>query len=246
MTSKKQLPDKDMMLSALQNGDLELQGQFVIGSNYTFLAILRYTDIEMTVVYKPDKGERPLWDFPYGSLGKREVAAYLVSEALRWGFVPSTVYREDGPLGPGSLQQFIDHDPNYYYFNFSEEDIQRLRPVVVFDLLVNNADRKGGHILRDPQGNLWMIDHGLCFHTEDKFRTVIWDFAGEEIPSDLRVDLERLRMVFEENDEFRKVLGRFLQPGEFEAIAMRIRRLLTKNIFPHPDGMQRPYPWPPV
>ena len=162
MTSENQLPDKEKIIGALQNGNLELQGQFVIGSNYTFLALLKYKDIEMPVVYKPDKGERPLWDFPYGSLGKREVAAYLVSEALGWGHVPSTVYREDGPLGPGSVQQYIEHDPNYYYFNFNEDDVQKLRPVVIFDLLVNNADRKGGHILQDPQGLLsvqWFDSH---------------------------------------------------------------------------------------
>jgi streptogramin lyase len=120
-------------------------------------------------------------DFPRASLARREVAAYLVSEALGWRLVPPTVYRKDGPIGSGSLQLFIEHDPGYHYFTFSDADRQRLHPVAIFDLLINNADRKGSHLLLDPDGHLWLIDHGLCFHREDKLRTVIWDFAGEPI-----------------------------------------------------------------
>jgi hypothetical protein len=142
-------------------------------------------------VYKPSKGEQPLWDFPENSLAWREVAAYLVSEALGWNFVPYTILRDEGPFGPGSLQQFIDYDPNYHYFTFKDEDKARLRPVVLFDLLLNNADRKGSHvIIQKRTRKMFLIDHGLCFHEEDKLRTVIWDFAGQPMPPELLADLE--------------------------------------------------------
>ncbi len=106
--------------------------------------------------------------------------------------VPETIYRRRAPVGPGSLQRFIEHNPEYHYFNFNEEDHQRLRPVALFDLVINNADRKGGHILFDESGHIWLIDHGICFHVEDKLRTVVWDFAGEPIPQDLKAVLEKL------------------------------------------------------
>ncbi|MCX6036355.1 MAG: hypothetical protein NTW99_00365, partial [Chloroflexi bacterium] len=162
---------------ALENGEVSLQGQFLFGSNYTFLVTVRHAGQEVPAVYKPRRGEQSLWDFPAASLAGREVAAYLVSEALGFGFVPLTVLR-DGPFGPGSLQQYIEHNPNLHYFTFKPADRQRLRPAALFDLLVNNADRKGGHILLQKRTRkLTLIDHGLCFHAEDKLRTVIWDFA---------------------------------------------------------------------
>ena len=121
--------------------------------------------------------------FPQGKPGtRRKAAAYLVSEALGWRLVPPTVYRQQAPIGPGSLQLFVEHDPEYHYFNFKEADRQRLRPVALFDLLINNADRKGSHVLLDPNDHLWLIDHGLCFHREDKLRTVIWDFTARQFP----------------------------------------------------------------
>ena len=129
---------------------------------------------------------------------------------------------------------------------FSEEDIQRLRPVAVFDFLVNNADRKGGHILRDQEGHLWLIDHGLCFHADKKLRTIIWDFVGEKIPPDIRKDLEDLLSKLENKGDLFELLAELLQPGEIQAASRRIHRLLEDGVFPFPDGMQRPYPWPPV
>jgi hypothetical protein len=160
------------ILSILQQGEITVEGEFVWGSNYTFLARLQYPAGEIKCVYKPTRGERPLWDFPRASLARREVAAYLVSEALGWQLVPATIYRKNCPFGPGSVQQYIEHDAEYHYFSFGEDDRQRLRPVVLFDLLINNADRKGSHI-RAPRWARWLIDH--VFHTEDKNRTVIWD-----------------------------------------------------------------------
>ncbi len=238
--------DKTTVLEALQKGTFELQGQFLSGSNYTFLGDLTYTDLAFQVVYKPIRGEQPLWDFPHGSLARREVAAYLVSEALGWDMVPPTILRKEGPLGPGSLQQYIDHDPNDHYFNFEEKDRQRLRPVVVFDLILNNADRKGGHILRDYKDSLWLIDHGLCFHAEEKLRTVVWDFSGEEIPRDIMSAVSRLIDQLKEGEKLHTELLQFLRPGEIMAMAARARRLCETGRFPSPPASRRSYPWPPV
>jgi uncharacterized repeat protein (TIGR03843 family) len=191
------------------------------------------------------------------------VAAYLVSEALGLHMVPETVYRRRAPIGPGSLQRFIEHDPDYHYFNLSEEDHQRLRPVAVFDLVINNADRKGGHILFDADGRIWLIDHGICFHVEDKLRTVVWDFAGERIPDDLKQALEELLSQLlpaqgaESGNEtsvekptaasaLSESLRKHLSAGEIRAMARRIRRLLKAGVFPDPPPERRPYPFPPV
>ena len=184
--------DKTYILQALQAGTIDLQGQFLNSSNYTFLAHLDYEGQRLPVVYKPVRGERPLWDFPTNTLSKREAAAFTVSELLGWNLVPPTVFRRKAPLGRGSLQYYVNHDPQNHYFNFSEAVRQRLRPFALFDLLVNNADRKGGHLLLDADGDLWGIDHGVCFHVEDKLRTVIWDFAGEPLPEDLMADVTRV------------------------------------------------------
>ena len=185
--------EKQWILSALSKGSIKLEGQFIYGSNYTFMGECRYQEKSFNVVYKPLRGERPLWDFPIQTLAKREVAAFLVSDALGWDLVPPTVFRrQQSPMGPGSAQYFVDHDPEYHYFNFSEEDRQEMPRVMLFDLLINNADRKAGHFLIDNEGKLWLIDHGLSFHVEDKLRTVIWDHAGDDIPPELTDDLKPL------------------------------------------------------
>lgn len=233
------------MITALQEGQLSVQGQFIPGSNYTFLGEVVHEGETLKVVYKPTRGERPLWDFPDGTLARREAAAYMVSEALGWGLVPPTVLRRRGPFGRGSLQLFIDHDPEYHYFRFSADDRQRLRPVVVFDLLINNADRKGSHILCDENGRLWLIDHGVCFHEVHKLRTVIWDFAGQTLPDDLLDDVRRLRADLETTDGLRRSLRGLLHPVEIGALRERARRLLDDPVFPSPAGRQE-YPWPPV
>ena len=238
--------DKSIVLEALQKGTFDLQGQFLSGSNYTFLGDLTYRDFSFQVVYKPVRGEQPLWDFPHGSLGRREVAAYLLSEALGWELVPPTIFRKDGPLGPGSIQQYIDHDPNDHYFNFEEKDRQRLRPVVVFDLLLNNADRKGGHILRDANDHLWLIDHGLCFHAEEKLRTVVWDFSGEEIPKEIMAAVGSLIDQLKEGEKLHAELTQYLRPGEVASVLARARRLCENGRFPSPPASRRSYPWPPV
>lgn len=235
------------VLIALQNGKLTLTGQFVHGSNSTFLVKINHAGQEYTAVYKPSRGEQPLWDFPEYTLAKREVAAFLISETLAWQLVPPTVYRRSAPYGPGSVQLFIDHDANYQYFTFSQEDRQRLRPVALFDLIVNNADRKGGHILFDAEDHLWLIDHGLCFHVEDKLRTVIWDFGGQPIPAEPIQALEKMLFELEKSPSaLTRLLSRLLAPVEISAMAERTRQLLLTRIFPLPLPNRRPYPWPPI
>jgi hypothetical protein len=242
------------LLLALQCGEVELKGQFMLGSNYTFLADIHYEGMEYPVVYKPQRGEQPLWDFPDNTLALREVAAYILSEALGWGFVPLTLLRNEGPLGPGALQEYIDYDPGYHYFTFTEVDKARLRPVALFDLLANNADRKGSHVfVRKQNRKLYAIDHGLCFHQDDKLRTVIWDFAGEPIPADLITALERLRADLSAPVQFagpsrslRAALASYLIPDEVDALDSRAERLIRSGVFPYPPNRRRAYPYPPL
>ncbi|HZU87297.1 MAG TPA: SCO1664 family protein, partial [Anaerolineaceae bacterium] len=238
--------EREQILTALQEGEITLQGQFVRGSNYTFLAETQSGEITLKAVYKPARGEQPLWDFPAGTLGKREAAAYLVSQALGWGMVPPTVFRRKGPLGRGSLQLFIPHNPNRHYFNFTPQEKQRLRPVAVLDVLINNADRKGGHILLDEQDQLLLIDHGICFHVEDKLRTVVWDFAGQVIPAELLADVQRIINEIETQGTLVVALKPLLRLSEIRAILRRGKDLLEKGCFPLPSGERRVIPWPPV
>jgi uncharacterized repeat protein (TIGR03843 family) len=245
MTSSPDVIEKSRIFTALQEGVLDLKGQFLFGSNYTFFANIVFESHTIPVVYKPSRGERPLWDFPVKSLAKREVAAYIVSEALGWGLVPPTIYRLEGPIGPGSVQLFIEHNPNYHYFTFEDHDKQRLRPAAAFDMLINNADRKGGHILCDSVNHLWLIDHGICFHVEEKLRTVLWDFAGEEIPSSLLEDINRLEDNLKKKGDTWLALKPFLRLKELTALRKRARQILELPVFPFPKTRMA-YPWPPV
>ena len=166
---------------------------------------------------------------------------------LGWNLVAPTVFRRKGPLGRGSVQIFIQHDPEQHYFNFSSAERERLRPFAVFDLLVNNADRKGGHLLLDTDGDLWGIDHGVCFHVEDKLRTVIWDFAGQPLPPELLGDIERIAAeLAQPASPGRTALLSLLRPSEINALVRRARRLLRTGVFPHPGNDRRAFPWPPV
>ncbi len=209
--------NSSQLQSVFQNGDLEIKGQFTLGSNYTFLVDVTYQDQTYPAVYKPTQGEQPLWDFEENTLALREVAAYLVSESLGFHFVPFTILREEGPYGAGSLQQFIEHDPNHHYFTFSEEDKAKLQPVVLFDLLTNNADRKGGHVFFETETRkLYAIDHGICFHEEDKLRTVLWDFGGQNIPDEL---ISRLSL----NSNLLAELEPYLSPNEIIRVTIPCR-----------------------
>lgn len=237
----------ETVLDSLRNDEITLEGEFIHGSNYTFLTKVKPKEGEpFLAVYKPQEGERILWDFPDNTLAHRETAAYLVSQALGWNFVPPTIYRDDGPFGPGSVQLFVKHDPNYHYFNLSDEDFQRLRPVVLFDLLINNADRKGSHIIFGEDGHLWLIDHGLCFNIDEKLRTVIWDFAGESIPDQLNADLRAFRAKLAPPSKFLDELKLHLSPGEIKILATRADRLGKMQYLPYPPNSRRAYPFPPV
>ncbi len=236
----------ELIITTLQKGSLAVQGEFMWGSNYTFLVEVQHAGNVLKAVYKPTRGERPLWDFPAATLARREVAAYLVSEALEWHLVPATIYRRQGPIGPGSLQLFVEHDPEYHYFNFRDEDRQRLRIVALFDTLVNNADRKGSHILVDAENRMWLIDHGICFHAEDKLRTVIWDFAGEAVPDNLCKDLRIFRQKLKASSDLVESLKHNLNGDEIQALAMRVDRLLASGRFPNPNPNRRFQPWPPL
>lgn len=238
--------DSAAVLELLQYGDLTLQGQFTHGSNYTFLGEVGCAQGSARVVYKPRRGEQPLWDFPTGTLAKREVAAYLLSELLGWHLVPPTIYRRKAPAGPGSLQEYIFHDPQYHYFSFTAEDRQRLRPAALFDLLVNNADRKGSHILVDAKGHLWLIDHGVCFNVEDKLRTVIWDFSGEPFPAELAADVERTLPRLNAGEDGFAALKPYLRVSEIHALVRRARRLLETGFYPFPPEDRRAFPYPPL
>ncbi|MEN6298816.1 MAG: SCO1664 family protein [Anaerolineaceae bacterium] len=239
---------KEEYLWLLSEGEILLKGEFVLGSNYTFLIQIAHQGNLIHAVYKPTQGERPLWDFPTGTLTKREVAAFFISEALGWELVPPTVYRQNAPYGAGSVQLYIEHDPEYHYFTFSQSDREWLQPVVLFDIIVNNADRKGSHLLFDQQHHLWAIDHGICFHVEDKLRTVIWDFAGEAIPSNLTDDMikftHKLNGIGGESNEFRSNLEKFLHKSEIDAMLLRAEKLIDEGIFPVPSNERRQYPWP--
>ncbi len=232
------------LLNVLQNGEITIKGEFVWGSNYTFLAEVSQDGQTLMSVYKPSRGERPLWDFPASSLARREAAAFVVSEALSWHLVPPTVYRKSAPMGPGSLQLFIEHNPEQHYFNLSSADRQSLRPVVVFDLLINNADRKGSHLLFDDHHHLWLIDHGICFHADDKLRTVIWDFAGQPIPDNLCADVQSFILKLKSDGNLAGLLQPLLTPKELKALVARAEHLTSQGQFPEPDPEQRSFPWP--
>jgi uncharacterized repeat protein (TIGR03843 family) len=235
------LPDSTV-LTILADGQITVEGQFLWGSNFTFLARVGHASGEILAVYKPQRGERPLWDFPDGTLAAREVAAWLTSEHLGWRLVPPTVLRPDGPLGPGSLQRYLDLDPEHHYFTFDEAEKQQLRPAALFDVLVNNADRKGGHILIDRDHHVWLIDHGVCFHHEDKLRTVVWDFAGERISDSLLAAVDRFGQALA-LASVRAVFETLLEAEEVEALQARAAWIVENRVFPFPEE-GRPYPWP--
>jgi uncharacterized repeat protein (TIGR03843 family) len=226
-------------LTALLHGDVELEGRLPWSSNATFVVTICCDGDSSRAVYKPGRGERELWDFP-GGLYRREVAAYVLSEALGWGIVPATVVRADGPFGPGSYQRFVEADFSQHYFTLVEDERNHaaLRAIAVFDLLANNTDRKSGHCIVDGDGRIWGIDHGLCFHADPKLRTVIWDFAGEDIEPALLADVDRVARSLPPE------LNELLDGAERAALARRAAAVARGGAFPDPDPGSRPYPWP--
>ncbi|MEZ4502071.1 MAG: hypothetical protein R3C39_05565 [Dehalococcoidia bacterium] len=231
--------DRPGVLEALRDAavvDLQLVYD---SSNYVFLARLEHPEHGAGLgIYKPARGERPLSDFPYGTLHHREVAAWELSELLGWRLVPPTVER-DGPQGTGSMQLVIDHRPSEHYFvtrERAELEDQFIR-VAVFDLVANNADRKGGHLLLDAAEHVWCIDNGLCFHSHEKLRTVVWDFAGTEIPEPLLDDLRRVRGCVEAGEDAVAALTTRMTERERLALLARIDQLIAHPVLPEM------YPW---
>ena len=225
--------------------DLELLGLLQGASNYTFLAQLGpYAPAGLMAVYKPARGESPLWDFEAGTLYQREVAAYRLSKALGWPRIPPTVVRDQAPHGVGAIQLYIEADRRHF---LSEQALQRdawVR-IALFDVITNNADRKSGHCLFDAEDRVWVIDHGLTFHSDPKLRTVIWDFSGEPLPSDLCGDLERALGEIEKGS-LAAELDELLGPGEIRVLKRRIRGVLDPSWrFPEPTSAWS-VPWPPV
>lgn len=228
----------------LEAGDLEIAGRMRYSSNATFLVEVTLDGVTLPAVYKPQRGERPLWDFPDGSLCRREVAAYELSIALGWGIVPVTVLRGDGVLGEGAVQQFIDHDPEEQYFTLFEGREDTFQRFAAFDVLANNTDRKGGHCLRDRSTDAVVgIDHGLTFHPVWKLRTVIWDFAGMAVAPAIADDVCRARAELDDGPLGHR-LGTLLEVHEIEAVASRADTLVRTGRFPEPDAGYHSVPWP--
>ncbi|WKV76411.1 SCO1664 family protein [Streptomyces sp. PCS3-D2] len=265
------------MEELLARGELTVVGRIREASNAVLLCTVTYDGVSADCVYKPVKGERPLWDFPDGNLAQREVAAYLVSEATGWGLVPATVLR-DGPYGEGMVQQWIESrrpqegSPQEELLALVEgeeagegwkpvafadvgegrtallvhADDPRLRRLAVLDAVINNGDRKGGHLLPAPDGRIYAIDHGVTFHTEDKLRTLLWGWAGEPLTDEARQALAVLTAELAEGAPLATRLAELITEPELAAVRARVAHLLRTGKHPQPSGQWPAIPWPPV
>lgn len=248
----------------LLTAELDVVGRFGDASNATLLihlgtaehpsppedfsGDLRTLEAGRWAVHKPRDGEAPLWDFPDGTLYRREVAAYEIDRALGWGMVPTTVVREDGPWGPGSVQALVPHDPTLHFFRLVEEAptpavLRQLERMVLFDTIIENADRKGGHVLCDDRQRLWLVDHGVCFHPEPHLRTVAWHLAGQAVNEDDRADAGRLAQALVPGGELDERLITLLSTDERAVLRRRARAAADRPQHVHPVG-PRPMPWP--
>jgi len=235
---------RDRLLRLLAAGKVEVEGLIPWSSNVTLLVTVRDGELATPAIYKPQRGERPLWDFPLGSLGMREVAAYLVCESLGWQLIPPTVLRH-GPYGLGSVQLFVHPQEEAHFFTFQDDPAYAadLRRLAAFDVIANNADRKAGHCLLGQDGQLWAIDNALTFHAEPKLRTVVWDFAGQPLPDEVLADMRALKAKLSRGSPLAQSLTRLLAAEERAALRRRLRRLLDEGKYPEP-GPGRPVPWP--
>ncbi|MDR7303425.1 SCO1664 family protein [Haloactinomyces albus] len=258
----------DAACALLRNGRIEVRGRLVEASNATLLCSIEHEGLEAECVYKPVRGERPLWDFPDGTLAGREVVSYLLSEATGWGLIPPTILRE-GPFGPGMLQLWVDVEEGSELVDLvapaevpegwltvlraqdhhgdpvvlAHADHERLRLLAVLDVVLNNADRKGGHVLHTPEGRVLGIDHGVSLNTDDKLRTVLWGWLGHELPEEAVERLGQLRARLE--GTLASELAEHITPKEVHAVTERIDRLLADGVFPAPSGEWPAIPWPP-
>jgi hypothetical protein len=223
----------------LQAGEMRVVGRLVDASNATLLCEIGSEESPLSVIYKPIAGERSLWDFPDGELAKREVAAFIFSELLGYGIVPETIFR-DGPFGLGSVQRWIDVDEEIDVVALAQSMDPQIRAMAIFDVLINNTDRKFGHILPTASGKIYGCDHGVAFHHEDKLRTVLWQFAGEPLSESEQRELSLLPAKIEGSE-----LPEFLSDEDLLALLRRIDRTLTANSFPFPSEDWPAVPWPP-
>ena len=229
------------ILEHLQGGEIEVTGRLVDASNATLYANCTYDENTFPVIYKPVAGERPLWDFPDGNLAQREYAAYRISELGKFFLVPPTVLR-DGPFGLGMVQQWIDIDESIDLAEFYRTDDARLRSMALFDAVINNTDRKIGHLLPSADGQLRGCDHGVTFHEEDKLRTVLWQWADKPLSDAEKMQLNELRDgLIQEPGE----VNELITEREYEALLQRIERLLETESFPTPSDEWPAVPWPP-
>jgi hypothetical protein len=217
----------EALLTLLHEGAVEIQCRSYSGTNSVYYVWVSCDQQEIGGVYKPVRGEAPLGDFPKGTLASREVAAFLVSQALGWCLVPPTVYRTQVPLGPGALQVYIHKPSNDYWPNFSTKDRPALERVALFDLLTNNADRKPRHLLPRNSGELWSIDHGLCFNSRFALRTFIWEFDDQPIPENLLDDVTGFRQQLDSDQPMIAALNALLSPPEMAALRRRADALLA-------------------
>jgi hypothetical protein len=234
--------DVSEALDLLRTGEMAIEGRLVDASNTTLYCSLSGDGVTTACVYKPVRGERPLWDFPDGTLAEREVAAYVVSRALGWNVVPPTVLR-DGPLGEGMVQLWMDGDDTVDLARLIRDDLPPLRRMVLFDAIVNNADRKGGHLIPMPGGHVYGVDHGVSFHQQDKLRTVLWSWAGDPLSDDAVDELSEFRALLE--GELDDALTALLTRREVAAVRRRVDRLLAGGQYPEPSGDWPAIPWPP-
>lgn len=232
-------------INLLQKGDITSCVLLPRGSNAVFLLSLKSDGKSAKAIYKPQRGEAPLWDFPDGTLYRRELASYMVSQALGWHIVPPTVVR-GGPYGVGAVQWFVSATgPSTDYNTLVDTYEGDMKRIAVFDWLVNNADRKVGHCLRGVDGRIWGVDHGLTFNVAPKLRTVIWDFSGQRVPGQLVADLQSLQKRLRKGDALIGGLSRLLATEEVQAFGYRLGMILKRPFFPAWSGSYRSVPWPP-
>lgn len=227
------------MLSDLHDGELRVVGRLVDASNATLLCDIGSEEEPVQVIYKPIAGERALWDFPDGELAKREVAAFLLSKSLDYNIVPETIFR-DGPFGLGSVQRWIDVDGSIDVVELAQSQDPLIRKMALFDVLINNTDRKFGHILPTHDGSVFGCDHGVSFHSEDKLRTVLWQFAGQPLTESELVDMSRILASLPQSG-----VAEFLNEADQEALVRRIERVKSEATFPFPSEDWPAVPWPP-
>ena len=243
-------PDRQGIEAILLRAEIGGWQEIYGGSNYNFVVGLLDPEFGEPglAIYKPSRGEEPLWDFPAGNLFKRERAAYLLARFLGWPLVPPTVIRDEQPFGPGSMQLWVESAKGEHYFTMRDRGGFDFREMAAFDWLANNADRKGGHCLLAPDGRVWSIDHGLTFNTEPRMRTVIWEYIGEPLPDSVCVGIERLVMALDAPVAEVVELVEMLGDEEVVELRRRARKLLKAGVFPDfPEGANyRPVPWPPV